>query len=780
MEMMNNFEIKETIGFGGFAKIYKAFDKKNKRFCALKIIDTKSIYESNEKDYQLNLIRNEVKIMQLCKSSNIVEIYDSFETKDSIVIVMELCDTDLEKYIKNYCDNNMLIGISTIQNIFRGLNNAINILYKNHVMHRDIKPSNIFLKIEKENIIPKLGDFGISIIYENYEIKNNNDKLGSFYYMAPEVMMGNNYNYKCDLYSLGCILYFSLFLTVYYMDKQLGETDKIEKSLKGEKFNNLRNLLTGLLQISPEKRISMEDYLNHPFFKENPEDLGFLYIGMSDNEDNESKNDILKDKKKELTKFNNIKDLAKKMVNVMDISNAKKEKIKKIANILYYDENIEKHSDEIHEDANCFERNTPGTFILCSNIFSLNLIMEEINFHYSNKDKRVFFNLIITGSKYEKVMNYLIKNKYDHLFKNICIYCINVDKYLHLKKNNIKIKGIYNNCKDIIKFIKDISSEDFREFPLTKIISYIDYKDKYYERHEKISEFYGDLTKETYKENSKKLFDYINSKEDKDFRIKKNELIESFKTFDIDQDLNTLNKIINEYSNDTFYSALNKWSRNFEDGVYEIISYYIARLMYALNKRTEELNAYFTKNNKVYRGESIKYINILPYERLKGKIVVLCAFTSTSEDLSVAESFAKRKESKEIFNEQKKFSVIYYIQNIQKENCIPCGIDIQEISEYNEEKEILFQPFSFYLVRNVIFNFNKYTVDIYLELIPKKEILEKKIRIGKKIVYDKENNLMVIEGEPTEKIANINSLIKDVNEKKADKESKKNKNCNIY
>ena len=97
----------------------------------------------------------------------------------------------------------------------------------------------------------------------------------------------------------------------------------------------------------------------------------------------------------------------------------------KSANILYYDENIEKHLEEIHKDAILFERNTPGTFILCSNISSMLLVLEEINFYNYKYDKRVIFNLIVTGSKYQKIMNCLIKYKYDHLFQNTLLYLRN-------------------------------------------------------------------------------------------------------------------------------------------------------------------------------------------------------------------------------------------------------------------------------------------------------------------------------------------------------------------
>ena len=735
---LDSYEIKEKIANGGFSKVFKAYDKKNHRNCALKIIDKKWIYDSNEKDHIINSIKEEIKNTKLCKSENIIELYDSFETKKSFVIALELCDYDLRKFVNNFKDKSTLMDPSQIQNICKGLRNAMISLYQNKIIHRDIKPENIYLKIEKDNVIPKLGDFGISISYKDEDLMNDPEQVGTMHYMAPEVVSGDKFNYKIDLYSLGCVIYNMVFPSEYYYDK-LVEDVKIGKDdilFYGE---DLSNLLKDLLETNPEKRISMEDFINHPFFKDN--------IGNIKNEKKPAKSKVnlkLKDEKKQLN-YNLVK-CSEKMVSIIDIPNSKKDNLAKTANILYYDENIEKHLEEIHEDSDYFERNTPGAFILCSNIISLNLVMEEIKYYNSKMDKRVIFHLIVTGSKYEKVMNNLIKYKYDHLFQNICIYCFNIKKYSYISKENKKVKGIYDDPKNVVKFIKDYSSNEIKDYPLRKIISYNDYKDKYYERHEKISEFYGDLTKKTYKLNSKKIEKVINSKDENELRIKKKELIESLKTFDLKEDMKNLYQIIHEYTKNTFYSSLNLWLRTFDDLAYEVIAYYTARLMYALNIYGAETKSFFTKNKILYRGESVKYINILPYERAKGKIILFSAFTSTSEDLSVAEDFSKRKKSIEIFKQQKKYSLIYKINNHIKKNCVPCGVDIHKISEF-EEKEILYQPFSFYFVKNTKFDHNQYTADIDLELIPRIEILEEKIRKGGKIVYNKENNVMVIEGE---------------------------------
>ena len=86
----------------------------------------------------------------------------------------------------------------------------------------------------------------------------------------------------------------------------------------------------------------------------------------------------------------------------------------KISNILYYDENTDKYSDNIYKDSDFFERKTSGTFIFCSNIDSLKFVMEEvmfINLQPPNKMKNSYlFNLIVTGSKFQKVMDFLIEN----------------------------------------------------------------------------------------------------------------------------------------------------------------------------------------------------------------------------------------------------------------------------------------------------------------------------------------------------------------------------------
>ena len=165
--------------------------------------------------------------------------------------------------------------------------------------------------------------------------------------------------------------------------------------------------------------------------------------------------------------------------------------------------------------------------------------------------------------------------------------------------------------------------------------------------------------------------------------------------------------------------------------------------MYNLNIYAQKKEMYYNDNNKIlYRGIKIPYSNLLPYERARGKIIILSPFTSATENKEVALVFAKRKKSQEIYKENLLFSVLYIIKNKWENNWISNGIKIQDNSVYKKEKEILFQPFSFYYVDKVDINLSKYTADIYLETMGKTEIFEEKLAKGKELFYDGYENII--------------------------------------
>ena len=136
------------------------------------------------------------------------------------------------------------------------------------------------------------------------------------------------------------------------------------------------------------------------------------------------------------------------------------------------------------------------------------------------------------------------------------------------------------------------------------------------------------------------------------------------------------------------------------------------------------------------------YSSLLPYIRVKGKVIILSSFMAASEEKSIAEKFAGREKSSNIYKTNLYFSVIFYINNIYKNGWIPSMISIPKHIEKDDFK--IFLPFTFYYVKDVKIDTKKYTSDIYLETIGKTEILEEKIKMGKKVEYDEKENIIKI------------------------------------
>ena len=164
--------------------------------------------------------------------------------------------------------------------------------------------------------------------------------------------------------------------------------------------------------------------------------------------------------------------------------------------------------------------------------------------------------------------------------------------------------------------------------------------------------------------------------------------------------------------------------------------------MYSLNSYAKRENKYNNAYKQlVFRWKSLPYSDILSYERAIGKIIVLSYFTATTQNKKMAKEFIRTKSAKNVnvFVITSDFKVIFIIENNFKENLISNGIKIGQ--EFISEEVILYQPYSFYYVRDV----KNYEADIYLETIGKKEILEEKIKLGKEIKYNEKERIMEVE-----------------------------------
>ena len=753
-------------------RIYEA--QKNKERVFLKVIDKKILEEEDDYDFLIKQIEKEKEISKLLNSEHTIKLNREFETENKIVMEKEYCESDLKEILfQNGPFENKMMGKNNLQifkDIVIDLAKALKYLNEKGVVHRDIKPHNIYIKkLNQGKMISKLGNFASAIFIK--DIKNTLN-MGTIFYTAPEIVKNLNYNEKCDMWSVGMTLfeiYFGILPYGWYpntaiMNDMIYDEEKF--IFKKSEIPTLDILFRRLLQINPDNRMSVSEFYD---YVTNENFLNGNYIAINNNEKYIKLYDEIKSqeqidygdgrKPEKLNKEERDKQNIGKIMDfvggeqfpdIMSFPNGSFNDEKIFNNIIYYDTNIEKHKTEIHKDSNKFEKKTNGAFILCSNLVSLNIIKNEILKNIAN-DTKAIFNFICNGKGYESdIKGFLNQNQvFKKCINKLCIYCQHPENYIeYMNENPGFIFNVTSNRSDVYDFIVKFSSEDIKPFPLTKLVTLDDYANKYKERHKKISQYYGDLTKESFMQNMEKIKKNIED-DDKEKLLKakkKKNLLKGLMTFNLEKDLESLDElIIKEYTKNTFYGDLNRWLMKGKMKYYEPVAYFTSRLMYSLNKYANEYGKYCEENKKLLlRGAKLYYSCLLPYERAVGKIILLSAFTSTSEKQEIAEKWAGRGKEEEVYNNSLKFSVVFHITNLyDKDNkWISNSVDVQGCSKYKKEKEFLFQPFSFYRVKKVLFDTNNFKADIYLETVGKKEILEEKIKLGKEIKYNKIENIM--------------------------------------
>ena len=191
------YEIHELIGVGGMAYVYKAYDRVEGRWVAIKILKEEF---SNNSDF-LRRFRNESKAIAVLNHPNIVKVYDVSFGDQIQYIVMELIDGIT---LKQYIEQEGTIRWQEAVHFTTQILMALECAHEKGIIHRDIKPQNIML-LQDGSI--KVADFGIARFLQS-ETQTMTDKaIGSVHYIAPEQASGDYITDKADIYSVGVMLY---------------------------------------------------------------------------------------------------------------------------------------------------------------------------------------------------------------------------------------------------------------------------------------------------------------------------------------------------------------------------------------------------------------------------------------------------------------------------------------------------------------------------------------------------------------------------------------------
>lgn len=191
------YEIREIIGVGGMAVVYKAYDCIEDRIVAVKIL--KEEFISNEEF--IIRFKNESKAIAVLNHPNIVKVYDVSFGDIIQYIVMEYVDgITLKQYIEKQHSLRWKDAVYLTIQVLRALQHA----HDKGIVHRDVKPQNIMLLADGTI---KVTDFGIAR-FARSEHKTMTDKaIGSVHYISPEQARGEATDEKADIYSVGVMLY---------------------------------------------------------------------------------------------------------------------------------------------------------------------------------------------------------------------------------------------------------------------------------------------------------------------------------------------------------------------------------------------------------------------------------------------------------------------------------------------------------------------------------------------------------------------------------------------
>ena len=259
---IDDYEIHEILGKGGFGIVYRALSKATgsfKKEVAIKMIDKRKMKELN----LTKRVANEVEIHWQLRHTSILELYNYFEDDLNVYLVMEICKQgELYKYLQK-CKK---LSEPETRGIMVQLLNGMKYLHSNGILHRDLKLSNILLSSDYSL---KIADFGLAVKLSDSRGEQKT-MCGTPNYISPEIVSRQPYGLSSDAWAVGCLMVTLLTGTPPFQSEKVKSTldrvSKAEYSLPMSLSVSAREFIALLLQKDPSRRPLVSNMLSHEFF----------------------------------------------------------------------------------------------------------------------------------------------------------------------------------------------------------------------------------------------------------------------------------------------------------------------------------------------------------------------------------------------------------------------------------------------------------------------------------------------------------------------------------
>lgn len=271
------WKLGRTLGRGSTGRVRLAKNTNTGQLAAVKIVPKSNFRKLENPKYKRKNddatrlpygIEREIIIMKLISHPNIMGLYDVWENKNDLYLILE--------YIEGGELFDYLIKKGKLQefeaiNYFKQIINGINYLHQFNICHRDLKPENLLLDFNK-NI--KVADFGMAAL----EVKEKllETSCGSPHYASPEIVAGKNYHgAPSDIWSCGIILFALLTGHLPFDDENIRQlllkVQSGKYTIPSELSFEAKDLITKMLKVNPEERITIDAILTHPLLTRYPE-----------------------------------------------------------------------------------------------------------------------------------------------------------------------------------------------------------------------------------------------------------------------------------------------------------------------------------------------------------------------------------------------------------------------------------------------------------------------------------------------------------------------------